>query len=459
MTKFISDADMLKLEAETPKSKGFISDEDMLKLETESQPKEEPMLRQLGRAAIESLPIVGSLVGGVAAGAGTLGTGAVVGGGLGYAAGKELEGLAKQYLLGEEAQSVKPLDQVSRVAGNVAEGLTAEMGGQILGKGIEVAAPYVKKAVSKTGEVLGTAAEKFAVNATGATGSQAAKFEKGAGRELLDRGIVRAGDTAENIAKRAGKAKDIAVSMLDDVLKNLDEKGVIANVENVVKELETTVAELKATPGNESVIKQIQNQIDTLYERGASSLPVSVGEQAKRNFQSQVNYFSPEAEKKGATHVAEAFRKESERAALEASPELASKFTEAKKTYGLLKPIQEAAERRANVLNQSPFGGLGDVVAAGAGGAVAGPIGYAGGAATAVARRLIAPRVSSTAAVGLNNISKALANRPQAFGKFAKILSDANARGATALAAKHFILQQTNPEYQQVTANLDKEEE
>ena len=65
-------------------------------------------------------------------------------------------------------------------------------------------------------------------------------------------------------------------------------------------------------------------------------------------------------------------------------------------------PIFDAAEGRASQLNQSPVGGLLDVATIGA----AGPM-------EAVARRVIAPRIASTAAVGTDLLSKGAAMAPK----------------------------------------------
>lgn len=45
------------------------------------------------------------------------------------------------------------------------------------------------------------------------------------------------------------------------------------------------------------------------------------------------------------------------------------------------------------------------------------------------------------------NIDQILKANPQAFGKYSKTLTDAAARGQSALSATHFVLQQTDPEY------------
>src|SRR5690606_24409579 len=124
--------------------------------------------------------------------------------------------------------------------------------------------------------------------------------------------------------------------------------------------------------------------------------------------------------------------------------ELATKFGQAKKTYGMLSPVQEAAEKRAAQQAQSPLGGFGDIVAGGLGMGAGGPV----GAAKAVAlKRLVMPRTASSAAVISDNLSKVLKATPEVFGKFAKPLQEAAARGGNSLAATHFVLQQTQPEY------------
>jgi hypothetical protein len=289
---------------------------------------------------------------------------------------------------------------------------------------------------------MGRTAESRAINATGATGLQASKFAPGTGRELLDRGVVRAWDTAENIADRAGEALRSSGDEISSALTKLDNAGATASVDNVVAVLENKVAKLSQVPGNETLIRQLTGEIDNLMSRGQSSLPVSLAEKAKRNYQSNVNYASPESDKKAAKYLASAFKDEVEQVASKADPAVAKDFMAAKKSYGILSPVEEAATRRANVLNQSPAGGLGDMAAAGV-----------GGAPGLIAKNFVFPRISSTMAVGADAISKALAASPQVFGKYAKVLTDAAAKGASNLAITHQVLQK-DPEYQAMIQNL-----
>jgi len=325
------------------------------------------------------------------------------------------------------------------------------MGGEFLGDGVE----YAGKKIGQLGNKLRGTAEDFAVKATGATGRQAEKFSDDAGRQLLNRKIVRFGDTPETIAGRAQQAVDDAGSHIGQILDDLDEQGVKSSVENIVSGVEKRISDLKKIPGNEKIIRQLENEVENLYERGESFLPVSVGEKAKRNFQSQTNYASPEADKKATAIMGREFREESERAALEASPNLAEAFIDEKKTIGLLKPIQKAAQNRASTLNQSPFGGLGDTAAAGAGLVSGGPA-----AAAAVAgRRIIAPRLSSMMAISTDAIANIARSAPNRLGKFAVIINNAAKRGPQAIAATNFILQQSQPEYRELMRQMQDEEE
>ena len=314
----------------------------------------------------------------------------------------------------------------------------------------------VKSLFDKASGSLREGAENLAVKATGATGRQAEKFAPNAGRELLDRGIVKFGRTPEDVAIRAAAASDEAGRTISSALEELDARGVTASLDNVVQEIQGKIKDLASVPGNEKIIKQLTGELDNLALRQTSELPISIAEKAKRAFQGQTNYASPEAEKKASAQLARAFKEEVEKSALKADPALASKFTEAKKTYGLLSPIQEAAEKRASQLNQSPFGGFGDF-AAGAAGSLGGGGGIAG---TVAARRLAAPRLASSGAVIADNLADVVSKAPQLLGKFAKPLQAAAARGGSALSASHFVLMQTNPEYRELTLksedDLDK---
>jgi hypothetical protein len=351
----------------------------------------------------------------------------------------------------EDAKKVA-LDSLIGAGIGGAGGAVAKLGGDFIAN---KAIPAAGKAIGKLGDSLRGSAEKFAVKATGATGKQAGNFADDAGRELLDRDLVRIFDTPEDIAGRVGGAVDDAGAGIERILQGLDDNGVEASVMQVTAGIRDKIDELSQTPGNEKIIRQLQGELDSLMERGQSRLPIGQAEVAKRNYQAQTNYASPEAEKKASAILARAFKDETEAAATAANPAAGKAFQEEKRLFGLLKPVQEAAEQRASTLSQSPFGGLGDAAASAAGASAVGPVGLVG----AVGRRLVAPRLSSMMAVSTDAIANVARSAPQKLGKFSQVIQNASQRGPQAVAATHFMLQQSNQEYRERLKQIEEEDD
>lgn len=281
--------------------------------------------------------------------------------------------------------------------------------GGTLGKTLDVASPFISKKLNQLSGKLGSAAEGLAVNATGATGKQASEFADDAGRQLLDRNLVRFGDKPANIANRLESELNTSHEIIDNTLKELDARGVKASADNVVKELEAKIASMKNDPSQASIAKKLQNIVLDITESGNSEVPISLAEQTKRGFNKAAgNWMDPEAGAAGKAAY-QGYRNEVENAAEKAAPELAQQFTAAKETYGLLAPIKEAAERRAFTTNQSPWGGLGDLATAATASTMGGPM---TAVPAVVAKKLLFPRMTSSAAVTLDGISKMLLQSP-----------------------------------------------
>lgn len=311
----------------------------------------------------------------------------------------------EQFMTDEEKQAA-PKYNPAAMAGSLTDTALGHGVGVVADKGVSA----VKQGANAIGNKLAAGAEQFAENATGATAKQAEKFKPNAGRELLDRGLVKFGDNAEDIAKRTGAAVDDANHSIDGALKALDARGVKVSADNVVAELQSQIKAMKADPSKAGAVRKLESIINDIIETGQSNIPLSLGEETKRGFRKAAgNWMDPEAGQAGKSAYL-AYRDEVENAAKAAEPGLANAFKEGKETYGLLAPIKEAAERRAATLNQSPFGGLLDITTGGAGTMAGGPI---VGAATAVGRRLLAPRISSSAAVTLDKVSKMMMQSPK----------------------------------------------
>lgn len=277
------------------------------------------------------------------------------------------------------------------------------------GKAFGLAGNAAKSGLSKLGGKLEKTAEALAENATGATRVQAEKFQDGAGRELLDRGLVKFGDTPSKIAERVSKANDEAGTQIQSALKSLDESGVKASADKVVEVLESRAKELDKDASQAPIAKKIRSMIEDIVNTGESEVSISSAEKTKRGYGEGIRNWQDKDAGKASKEAYLAYRNEAERAATEAAPETAALFKEGKKTFGLLAPIEEAAEKRARQLNQHPLGGLNDIASLGAGAATAGPV---GAIATALGRRVVAPRMSSTLAVSADKVSKMLLARP-----------------------------------------------
>jgi hypothetical protein len=364
------------------------------------QQPEEPALTKFTRTAVDTIvPVAGAIGGGLMATPETLGLGTIPGAALGYAGGKQAARIINHHLLGDPYEETSMSGLAGQTAKDVLEGAAMETGGALLGKAVE-AAP---KLVGNAGKYLKKSAEQLAENATGATRVQSEKFAEGAGRELLDRGIVSFGDDAEKIAAKSAQEIKKAESGIDSSLKALDEKGASVDVNNVVSNLESKISELKKDPSQADTVKKLEQIVLNITETGDSNISLSAAEKIKRGFNKMAkNWMNPEQGEAGKTAYL-AYRDAVEEAAKAADPSIAKIFTESKKTFGLMAPIEEAATKRAAQLNQHPYGGFLDMASA-AGGAAAG--GLPGAVVTSVGRRVLAPRVASSLAVASDVLSK-----------------------------------------------------
>lgn len=431
-------------------------------------PKEEPLGHKIIRNV---LPVVGQVGGALAAGAlatpETLGVGtlpaAMAGSAAGNIAGNEGAAWLNHKIYGDEAPTYDKLDDVKRLAVNGAVGAGAELGGQLIGKGVSAAAdsaiikPYLDSAgnlivngFNKLGQFVGKQAENLAVKATGATGVQASKFAPGTGRTLLDEGIVKFGRSQEGIANAAQEALDAQGEKIGAIIKDLSDKGATGNREELVQALQSKIDELHGNAGEADTVRKLQ-AIQQDIAAGPERPSLELMEQTKRSFQNKVNYQDPDAQAAKAA-AADVFRESSERVATAANPETGEAFQGAKKLYGQLNPVAEASAKRAATVNQSPMGGFLDVTSAAAGGVAGGP---ALAVAAPIARRMIAPRMASSMAATANSVSKVLSNTPQFFGKWAPALTSAATRGELSLNASVYVLQQQDPEFRQKMDELN----
>lgn len=369
-----------------------------------------------------------------------------------------------------ENEDLSGILQDAGIAGGISAGTAGlgklAMGGKFLN-------PFTKKVVHESGglralgnklapeasQALKELAEKSAVNATGATGKQAANFSDDAGRELLDRGIVKFGRSQDGIAKAAASHVEAAEKQIDKALKDLDARGIKVDANTIYNNVRQKINEMGANPSQADIANLLEKELDNLVNstnvKGTTEFLASEAENIKRGYNRKAgNWADPEKSMAG-KELYQQWRQGVEDVATKNAPETAKLFEEGKKSYGLLAPIQEAAERRASTTSQSPVGGFLDV-ASGAMGAASGG-GLIGGVLAPIGRRIASPRISSSVAVGADKLADIVAKSPQSLGKYSDVLQKASQRGGNALGVTDYMLQMNDPEYREMKKQLDGE--
>ncbi|MES2355618.1 MAG: hypothetical protein V4568_14710 [Pseudomonadota bacterium] len=366
------------------------------------------------KSTINALPMIGGTIGGVLGTpadvvAGPMGNvaGAAVGGYMGTAA----KNLINRYYDPENAPKNMTEVMTQPVTGGAEQAAYQATG--------EAATPYIARGVKAvTGpfsEALQSIAAKKAVTATGATGKQAAKFAPEAGQELLDRGIVKFGDSQAKVAEKATAQWEQASENTGKVLADLDKKGGAVDRTQVIESLRKRATELgddESQFGVSDSLNKLADRIEANIKAGGKSqIPLTQAESIKRGFQNAANYNSGPMDLSISKEAASVYRQAVEDAATKVDPTAADAFMAEKKSYGLLKPIQDAANKRAATVAQSPHGGLLDTAAAGVGEAVGGA---PAAIALPIARRGMASRIAPAMAATANTGAKIVGAVPAA---------------------------------------------
>lgn len=337
--------------------------------------------------------------------------------------------------------------------GRKSTALSSLFGGGISGAGGLAEKGFNK--LAKTPQILETMSKKAMLNATGATGSQVEKFAPDAADQIYNRNMVRAFDTPETIAKRAQGMLDDSNQIMDNVISELDAAGVKVDKRKIVEKLKEKISAVATDPAKKGDARQLQSLLDDIESGGtpfsssdkylqtaedpSNFISPSSAEKTKRGFQDKARSLYAEPERGVANKTAgSVYRQSVEDVATEYNPALADQFKEAKQTYGLVAPIQEAAEKRANQRNQMPWGAFMDTLTFSAGAGLGGGEGATGGLGLIGLRRFGAPRAASTAGAMLKYGAKATQGAETLFPKLspmfnrtAKILSQTESPAAS----------------------------
>ena len=417
---------------------------------------------QAGRSAVNQLPMTGALVGGLAGtplDAVTGPAGTAVGAGIGGYLGTAARNAINSYISPEQAPQT-----MGQVVGQPLLGGAQAAANELTGAAI---APYASgflknlarsKAMSATGATGKEAAEMLADNPN-------------LPDQLLDRKIVSFGNSPARVAEKAQQAIDDAEETKQTIVNQLPD--VTVDRRSIVNQIKGKMASLSGDESKKGLISKLQSAADDVQEQidnkaenvtaqlgnkipNVSNLKLNYGEPQIQTVNTQpssnFNPYNPdfdvpvssveqsgsiqhpeiplkqsETVRKGwdanakwdsstdvptrdaAKVVANAYRGAAEDAISGADPQLGSAYKAAKRTQQILIPVQEAAEKRASTLNQSPLGGLADTTAGlAAAAAVPGALpAKALAVGTGVAsKRLLFPRLPSMTATLANQGSK-----------------------------------------------------
>lgn len=213
------------------------------------------------------------------------------------------------------------------------------------------------------------------------------------------------------------------------------------------------VQPLAGSQANQRFAAAMQREADIWRASGDSPIPFEKLNAEKSKYYNLVNWDREQSlPKELLKDVGRILNEEVETAAQGVARKMgdspvANEFMQAKKSYGVAKDIAEFAGDRALRQRSNMPVGLADLAWGGVIGMGSGGMGAIPGA---VASKVIRSRGASSAAVVLDKLAAILKQAPEALQKFRQPLEVAAQRGDKSLAAAHYVLSKSNPNYREV---------
>ncbi len=335
--------------------------------------------------------------------------------------------------------------------------------GKVVGKVLSPLSPLAERAQG----ALKRLAELRAAKAGGLIGKDIGRVgtdEAAAmGREVLNRGGVRFGDRTEDVAKRLEAIRPQVGKEIGDVVGELDRaraslppgaapgltpSALAGRIEKGV------LPDLQRFPADRAAAAKVAEEAARLRAIGRKPLSFQAASELKGSYDPMAKWSAVRPPEEGA--IADKMRdfqgmirRGIDEEAQRVSPELAAKYQAARRSYSLLKPAEDIAEKRAGQLEgnrwMSPSDyGVGSVGALG-GMLAGGPVGSVmAGAASGLAHKVLRERGAASVAVTADALQKAIGSG--AFGRFGQKLTSLAARGLS-LPVAHAYLLKSDPGY------------
>lgn len=387
-----------------------------------------------------------------------------------------------------EAETSNPQELATEASKGAAFGLAGGKLGKYLGSKLasKVNSEATKEALKSVEEGLRTNAERMAARALGAERGTIKKLGEEkvleAGRHALDEGVISAGTktgknplnwifpgaATEAMIEKNQELKQKAGQGLQDVYNTIDSNNAsVFNPEVAAKIVDEKLGDFWRSPINKSESKLLDDILETIRLRGKENIPLSEAQTLKQEIGRAANWkntLNPTPKEQMAREaygiVNEMIDRSVEHGANKVSPALGEgvanpltdQLRESLKGYSRGKTADVLLENRNAREQGNKLFGLTDTIA-GAGGIGEGPKTIGG--LLGVKKGL-----EGYGAGGLAQLSDKAAdiakNSPEKLGRFANVLKNSLERGGRSAAITHYLLQQQNPEYQQLMKDLEE---
>lgn len=345
-------------------------------------------------------------------------------------------------------------------------GLASGAAGGLLGEGVSKIASKVGSAASRAPEMARNIAGRQATKATNALKKDAAQVMKmgGAekfGQELLDKGMVKFGDTAEDIGKRAAEQASSKGAQIGQKLEEYGEKGAKVPLDLFRQDVKSTIVKDLQKPGSPSAYKniarEITDEVDNIVndfgdEYGKFVTPQTANEIKGKIYdlvyRNQKNPNLSDKEKRLVANklmerVDESIRSRFGKGEQDAFKKLKRDYSVATTAAGIGEDMAERAISNRNIPPSTYI--MGAAGAAGGQGS-----GESGKLALIMAglNQIGLKYGNSAAAAGFNKLAKVLESKPATISRQTiEALSEAAKRGNSSLAATHLMLMNRDPNY------------
>lgn len=318
-----------------------------------------------------------------------------------------------------------------------------------------------EKILPAVGSVAGKTKEFFAPKALGMTKAMTKKAggtdaARELGKEALERGIITPMASTKTMQSRVAGLLDESGEQIGAIYKAVDDQvsAPVVNVKDLINTINQRTSGFWGSPNkiNAFINKQAGGrEYITLQE--THNLYKQIGEKSKAAIPTDTQQVGQEASKIIREVMDETVQRVGGDDALKALRSYNQSFKFGKK----IAPVLD--DKLAGESGNTIFGPLGNTTGLSSAGisAVIGsdPIGiFTAGLTGATASRLFRTRAPQLIAGGINNIEKLIATVPS---KYKIILQEAAKRGAHSLAATHYMLMKTDPEYRKKV--LEQEDE